>query len=446
MSNHSTGTIVHSDHAPRSIAIVSAVHPFPVSSGKDVVLAGLVDYWSERLGAEHVHYLLIRPDGECRPSEFPVRLHRIPAASSARRFRSAVTRGLSRRTSLQEALLFDRALGLRIASVVDRLNVDLVLFDTVRLGQFERFLVPREGQQRMIYLDDLFSERYATMLEAMHDHPDLQIDALGQFRVFIPRPALSVASSHRLQKVLLRSEKHLIARAEVSAAQRFDRSFLINGEEVELLRERSGSARVHAMPPLLPVTARPRPLFDGQPDFLFVGQLSIPHNDDGIRWFLERGMGPLLDRLPGARLRIVGREAGPALVAAATRFGDRVRLEGYVNDLDALMAKSAALICPLRFGSGVKIKLVDALARGLPSVTTSIGGHGVVTDDQSGVLIEDRIDSYPQLLADLVDRDTNRRVSQQARAHFATRFSREAVTAEYDRAFGMPRVHSRSVA
>lgn len=417
------------------VAIVSAVNPYPVSSGKDVVLAGIVDYWREQVGADAVHYLLVRPESEAAPTGFPVPVHRLPAASGLRKMASVATRALPGRSSLQEAILFDPALGRHLAGAIDTLDVDLVIFDTVRLGQYVDFLPPRPGRRHLVYLDDLFSLRYTAMLRTLSEHGNVDVDALGQFRAFIPQPLQPLAASRTVQQGLLRWERRAIDRAERASVGHFDRVLLINALEAEHLRQQTGATNVACLPPLLPLTTRPRPRYDGRPEFVFLGQLSIPHNDDGITWFLDHAMEPLLTLLPEAHLRIIGRDPRPGLEDKVRRFGQHVTLEGYVPDLDGALGRAAALISPLRFGSGVKIKLVEALARALPSVTTSTGAHGVVADGRSGVIVEDDIAAYPEILLGLTDPRRNRTISTQAHRHFEETFSREAVLRSYDAIF-----------
>ncbi|MGV1008021.1 MAG: glycosyltransferase family 4 protein [Dermatophilaceae bacterium] len=417
---------------------MSAVKTFPKTSGKDVVLAGIIRFWSDLVGPENVTFVMVRPASEPDITSFPVQLRQLRTRGARRSMISVATRTLTGRSSLQESVLFDPALGHQIAECIEESDADVVIFDTVRLGQYVGYLPENPAQRRYVYMDDLFSIRYQGMLDAAKQFDDVDIDALGQFRSFIPGSLHGLVTSRPVQRTLLSLERRLIAKAEQNAVRQFDRCFLINDMEARQLSAQTGATNVAAMPPLIPtprVTARS---YQGRPDFLFLGHLEIPHNDDAVRWFLESAMDELLRIEPRARLRIVGREPRPALVRSAQRFGDRVVLEGYVDNLDGLMNECAALVTPLRFGSGIKIKLMDALARGLPSVSTTVGAHGVVTDNRSGVLVEDDITAYPALLQRLTDPAYNDVVSRQARGHYDRTFHEDAVTEAYRRAFEIP--------
>lgn len=105
---------------------------------------------------------------------------------------------------------------------------------------------------------------------------------------------------------------------------------------------------------------------------LFVGSLGWLPNDEGLRWFAR-------EVLPATRsvthVDVVGKGASDALLAALRR-NPRFRAHGFVEDLEPLYARARCLIAPLLSGSGVKIKILNALVRGLPVVTTPTGVEG----------------------------------------------------------------------
>ena len=118
------------------------------------------------------------------------------------------------------------------------------------------------------------------------------------------------------------------------------------------------------------VAAPPR---GGRRGLLFVGNFHHPPNADAAM-HLVRDVMPLVWReLSAARLTIVGLGASSELEALAM---DRVRLAGWVEDLDSELDRAVAMVAPLRYGGGVKGKVTESLSRGLPVVTTSIGSRG----------------------------------------------------------------------
>ena len=109
---------------------------------------------------------------------------------------------------------------------------------------------------------------------------------------------------------------------------------------------------------------------------MFVGGLNFPPNRDGLTWFLRECREPVLRAMPDFRLLLVGRGSDtPPLEAAA--WGRHVEPLGWVEDLDDVLLSAAGMVSPLRMGSGVKIKVLEALARGLPVVATPQGVLGL---------------------------------------------------------------------
>jgi GT2 family glycosyltransferase len=121
--------------------------------------------------------------------------------------------------------------------------------------------------------------------------------------------------------------------------------------------------------------AAPRPLA-AEPVILFVGSFAHPPNRHGVLWFVDQALPLIRTRVPTARLTIAGSKP-PADVRALA--GDAVSVCADVSDaeLHELYRTTRVAAVPLRYGAGVKLKVVEALREGLPLVTTSIGAQGL---------------------------------------------------------------------
>jgi len=420
-----------------SAAVISLADPYRSDGGKPVVLAGLLDHLADRLGAENVHYVLIggRPPGP--PERFPVRLHELPGSPALHRLTGLFTRTFTRRAPLQEALLWSPRLARDLDRLLGTLSVDLEIYDTNRTGQYAN---ARRDTRRVCYLDDLMSVRYARMLQAMARYPDMDMQPLGTFAEQVPAPLRLLAATRPAQRGLLTLERRLMRDSEDRAAQVFDRSLLVSVDEAERLAQRAGvsAERVMAIPPLVDVTTphrerRPH----ATPDYVFLGLLSAPHNEDGLRHVLGEVWPRLLRKRPDARLRVIGRGARPGLLRAARPHGDSVVFEGFVDDLDEVLSRATAMVNILRFGTGVKIKILEALGRGLPVVCSTVGAEGVRSGEGTGLLVADEPDGQVEALMHLTDPVANLVASEEASAHFAERYARKAAFAAYDAALGL---------
>jgi len=118
--------------------------------------------------------------------------------------------------------------------------------------------------------------------------------------------------------------------------------------------------------------ARPLPL---SRNLLFTGSLTYGANVDGLRWFL-RAVYPLLrGSFPELRLYITG-DPYPQMIPEG-RDDPSVVFTGYLTDVRPLLWENAALVVPLHLGGGTRLKILEAMAAGLPVISTSVGVEGL---------------------------------------------------------------------
>jgi glycosyltransferase involved in cell wall biosynthesis len=414
------------------VAVVTATDTGTRDSGKKVVVGGMIDHLCARLGPERVHVVLVASAG-APYQPVPYHLHVLDRPSSPEQLWSLLSRTVvQRRSSLQEAALHSGRLAASLAAVLDQIDPQLEVWDTVRLGQLAPMVRRRH---RVLYLDDLYSQRYTSMLDALASGAS-DLDPLGAFADQLPSAAARLVASPRVARRLLRLERRLVARAEDHQPAGFDASFLLSAEETAILRARTGIDSIHTLLPILPSrTPQPRTGTPGS-TFGFLGALFYGPNADGLRWFLTTCRDAVLRAVPDFRLLVIGR-GSEVVRAAAAPWGDRVELLGWVPDLDEVLRSCAALVAPLRVGSGAKLKVLEALSRGLPVVATPMGVQGLGVDDSDGCLVAAEPDGLAAALARASLLADNDQLSAAAREAWSGRFSPDAVTPAYDRLFGL---------
>lgn len=421
---------------PETALIISATAPVPVDNGKRVVLHGLLEYLVGRLGPENVHYAIVDGPGKERP-DFPGVAHRLDRPGAVRQLATLARRvPLDRSYTVQEAMFGAATLRDQIQDLVTWLRPDIEVYDTLRLGQHAP-ASPR-GRRRVLYLDDLFSVRYDRML-AVDERGDVDINPLGEFAANVPAPLRSLIRHRAVYRPVLRMERDRIRRAEARVVHGFDASLLVNIDEVHQLRALAGVDSVRVVHGMLPPVTPPQRTPAQPPELVFLGRLNIPHNDDAVCAFIREAMPELVRRHPALRLRIIGKDPSEALLALVGRHPGNIVLEGFVADLDEVFATATVSLAPLRFGSGVKIKMLDALARGVPTLATTVSVEGVpvAADGASGCYVEDDLRRWPDLVDEMVEPAHNAQLSKAAVEFFESVYGREVVTRQYDEIFGL---------
>lgn len=425
--------------AVSSVAVLSAVALDRPDNGKTVVVNGFMRHLVDRLGAEQVHYLHVGQPLAALPADLEgIVVHEVGRPSRLDMLRGLIVEAGLRRRSLQETFTASPTVAGAVERTLTEVGPELLLVDTLRMAQHARRGGP-PTMRRVLYYEDLFSVRYRRMLGVLRKG-DADFDPLGQFGGFIPRRWQGLTRMRLTRDLLLRFEAGRVARSERREASGTDVCVLLNEREATQLAAETGRT-VSVVPPSLPSREGPLARWSGRPDFAFVGLLSIPHNHDGLIWFLDEVWPLVLRGRPDARLTVIGRDAPVDLCERARRSAGSVELAGFVDDLDEVLGGSAALVSPLRFGSGVKIKTLEALARHLPVVSTTIGAEGIATQSGPGLRIADRPEEFAAALLTMADPDERIIESAGAARTYRRLWAPGVVGAAYDEVFGTtPRV------
>ncbi len=143
-----------------------------------------------------------------------------------------------------------------------------------------------------------------------------------------------------------------------------------------------------------------------KPVLIFYGHLRYPPNKDAIVWFGREIFPRIKDAVPEVELLIVGKEPVPTVTQMAEIPG--VSLIGYVNDLRPYLERAALMIVPLRFGAGMRNKILEAMASERAVVSTSLGCEGLEVIPGTHLEVADEPLSFANAIIDLLN-DRNRR-------------------------------------
>lgn len=110
----------------------------------------------------------------------------------------------------------------------------------------------------------------------------------------------------------------------------------------------------------------------------FIGRLDFPPNEEGMLWFLEKVAPQLLGLGFAGEINVIGKNATPRLVNAAKRF-PFLKFQGFVENLDRFWEETDLMLVPHVVGSGVRIKLLESIARGIPVITHIESANRIAT-------------------------------------------------------------------
>lgn len=167
------------------------------------------------------------------------------------------------------------------------------------------------------------------------------------------------------------------------------------------------------------------------PSLLFLGSMDWMPNIDAVVWFAREIFAPIQAAVPGVTLTIVGRTPTPAVhqLAAAN---PAITVTGTVPDVRPYLRQAAVCVVPLRAGGGTRIKIFEAMAAGLPVVSTRIGAEGLPVTDREHLLLADRPAEFAEAVVELLRQpELRRRLAGNGRQLVCTRFSWEQAAARF---------------
>ena len=249
----------------------------------------------------------------------------------------------------------------------------------------------------VLYLDHLDSLVYA---DAVPDVP-VVIDLHNVYSRLASRAADEVPG--RVRRRYLAGEARLLVERELAAAHRAHTIMAVSDDDARYFSS-LGTARVVVVPNGVDCSAYAgasavRP---GPPTLLYVGALDWPPNASAARLLATDVLASVRQRVPAARVVIVGKNPPPEVLALA-HSQPHVEVAGNVRDVVPYFRSAHVLAVPLEAGGGTRLKILEAFAAGLPVVSTPVGCEGIDGVHDEHLLVADRpafADAIVQVLLD----------------------------------------------
>jgi polysaccharide biosynthesis protein PslH len=312
--------------------------------------------------------------------------------------------------SLNEALFHSPRLLADMGPLGQR--YDFAIADTIRAAPYAAAL----GVPWHLDMDDLFSLRYEKFA-ALAGELSAEL-VLGYYRDSVP--GLASALPRAVLSRVLRLEAARMRRRELHWARQATSVSLVSPEEARRLELEAGRP-VHALPmSVRPAEAHWSPDGAGAAP-VFVGGLDYKPNLDSLAYY-QREIFPALKAAP------VLHHIGNAPEPLRRLFSEQVvRFEGYVSNLAARLRDAAFFVAPIVSGTGIKTKVLEAMAAGVPVLTTPEGVSGLQVEHRRHCFVCERPADFAAAMRSLGDRGLAAELSANARRYVAENFSPEVL-------------------
>ncbi|MCX5662956.1 MAG: glycosyltransferase [Planctomycetota bacterium] len=218
-------------------------------------------------------------------------------------------------------------------------------------------------------------------------------------------------------------EARRLSPIEAGRQDRLDAVTLVSAAEAEVYRQRAPEAR----PPVVVSNGVDLAYFAPTPDpmtrtIAFVGVLDYAPNVEGIVWFVREVMPLLKPVIPDVRLLVIGKHPTPAVQMLGREPG--VEVVGAVPDVRVYLARSAAVIAPLRMARGVQNKVLEGMAAGRTVVCSGPAAKGIDAQPGRDLLVADTPQEWVDTLSRVLrEPEFRRSIAQAARRRVEERYA-----------------------
>lgn len=312
--------------------------------------------------------------------------------------------------------------------------------DLCEMRSLVKTIVASDGVD-VIHADQLTMTQFAFPLEvAKNKKPVLVFDAHNAVWTITERMKQNAAF---YIKPPLEIETKRIKRYEGMVVKDFDATLAVTEPDrlalLDALHQSGGNGHVPiSVIPIAVDTQKIRPVrrAEGSLNILTMGTLYYPPNADGIRWFIQQVFPLIRQKLPGVSLTIVGKNPPKDFLKLAADQESGIVTTGFVPELDPYFADSAVTVVPVRAGGGMRVRILEAFARGAPVVTTTVGLEGIDACAGEDVLVADCPQDFARsVIAVLQEESLQQKLSANGRRLVEQKYDWQVVLGELDKIY-----------
>lgn len=240
--------------------------------------------------------------------------------------------------------------------------------------------------------------------------------------------ALNSGSTHLRSRIRNWFYMHTaMAQYETKICRKFNWVFFLTPDDQKIVNREgalSGKTGILPIPFLIPSSIRPN--LTKTRSLIFIGSMQTPYNISSVRHFCTAILPILVQKIPSISLSIVGTPPSPKVLRELQ--SPHIRFLGYQEDLAACLQNHSALIAPVVNGTGIRTKIIEALAQGTPVVSTPMGIEGMCVKDGRDIVIADTNESFAFKLVQLLTDDGFRQnIAENALKRFRISFAYSAI-------------------
>jgi glycosyltransferase involved in cell wall biosynthesis len=371
-----------------NVLMLSQVLPYPPDSGPKIKTYNMIKYLAQRHRVTLVSFIRGDQSEHARHLEqYCESVHTVPIVRGA--MRDAWYMVLSFVTGQPFMMLRDDRKAMR--NLIDELSArhqfDIAHADQLNMGQYAERI---PGAFKILDAHNALWLLYKRLWETM---------------------------SSGLRKWLLGRDWRMLKTYEGRLVREFDAVLAVSHEDKIALQEAAGETVDIAVIPIA-VDTEEVAVVEREPSprhILHIGTMYWPPNIDGVNWFIQEIYPSIRQQRPDVQFDVVGSRP-PAELLALNDADLGINVTGYVKDPIPYQQRAAVMVVPLLAGGGMRVKILNALAEGIPIVSTTLGYEGIEVTPGQDILVGDTPEAFAaEVLRVLNDPDLGRQLAANGR-------------------------------
>jgi glycosyltransferase involved in cell wall biosynthesis len=371
--------LIVSAQSVHKILFILSRDPWESKNGRNSLLLNIFETLNQRFGADIYLAFLVEPNKEKIPPYIKDYFICSPI-SGAKKAWNVLTKSLFCHWSLQDCLFYSHRRKKEIRKYAEKVKPDVVFFDMIRTLPYYRSFKSLPESQLVMDLDDLLSERY----KKTYSNINKQTNIFGESARSVGKVAKFVSSNMFLKKRILKYEIRRVLRSEKKSASLFSKVTFVSNNETQEFNKRYQSDKGCILPMCVDYDYLSQTINNTNNNRLcFVGNYNYGPNADSVKLICENIL-PLLKS--DYQMVFIGQVSDELKLKYEN---DKVKFLGLVKDLRTEVGNSLVFLSPISYGSGIKTKIVEALAMGKCVVTNSVGFENLNAQPGRDILVID---------------------------------------------------------
>ena len=234
-----------------------------------------------------------------------------------------------------------------------------------------------------------------------------------------------------MRRWLFRHEAARVRRFEQQVCEKFDRVVVVSEADQQQLEAKN----VVVIPLGVEIPEDGKQVVGGSPTAIFTGNLGYFPNRDAALFLAQKVLPVLRKEIPGFRLKIVGANP-PAALRDLSKRDPRLEVLGFVPDLGRHLREASVAICPMRAGSGMQFKVLEAMAQGIPVIASPLAVEGIAARDQEHLLVASGVEEIVSGVCRILkDPSLAAMLAANGKKLVATRYTWEATTRQLEQLY-----------